>query len=382
VTVGSQQAEVIERYAGSIVPAITAATITAFYLYDVAEAIDLAALRREFGGSAAAAQFVPKTSTPSYVQYASPPVVVDGEAAGIADIDGFDARLKFFDYGVISVALTRPFRGDWAELLSLSQKYIENDALEQQVEAACRSVVARYGAAMRDGRAKWLYEDYLVFSVTQLETPTTAEELLAGRSEEIALLLRGERQALSRQEQDEILRSRLSYLATDLVVATWNAAFVLDTEPGTQAALEVFEFANSQLLEFRYYDELLDAALARIYPRLQRQSGVDSLLGRGYIRAARELHALFVDVNEITDRTENALKMIGDIFAARLFQLVSARLGVGMWKARVDDKLETLDDIYRFAVEQVAISRGQFLELTIVAILVFELVLFFMGLMT
>jgi hypothetical protein len=42
-------------------------------------------------------------------------------------------------------------------------------------------------------------------------------------------------------------------------------------------------------------------------------------------------------------------------------------------------KLKTLDDIYRFAVEQVAISRGHLLELTIILILVLELVLFFLG---
>jgi uncharacterized Rmd1/YagE family protein len=73
--------------------------------------------------------------------------------------------------------------------------------------------------------------------------------------------------------------------------------------------------------------------------------------------------------------------MIGDIYAARLFHLVAARLGVALWKASVEEKLKTLDDIYRFAVEQVSIARGHFLELTIVLILVFELVLFFMGLM-
>ena len=48
---------------------------------------------------------------------------------------------------------------------------------------------------------------------------------------------------------------------------------------------------------------------------------------------------------------------------------------------RAYKKLKTLDDIYRFAVEQVAISRGQFMELTIILILVLELVLFFLGIM-
>ena len=35
----------------------------------------------------------------------------------------------------------------------------------------------------------------------------------------------------------------------------------------------------------------------------------------------------------------------------------------------------------RFAVEQTAMARGEFLELTIVLILLFELALFFMGIM-
>ena len=104
-------------------------------------------------------------------------------------------------------------------------------------------------------------------------------------------------------------------------------------------------------------------------------------MGRRYIRAANHLHALFIDVNEITDKTQNALKMVGDIYAARVFSLAAARLGLDRWKASVEEKLKTLDDIYGFAVEQVAIARGQFLELTIILILVLELVLFFLGIM-
>jgi hypothetical protein len=117
-------------------------------------------------------------------------------------------------------------------------------------------------------------------------------------------------------------------------------------------------------------------------PSCSGSDGSESLTGRRYSRATRELHALFIDVNEVTDRTQNALKLIGDIFAARLYHVVSLRLAVPIWKASVDEKLKTLDDIYRLAVEQVSISRGHLLELTIIGILVFELALFFMGIMT
>ena len=155
---------------------------------------------------------------------------------------------------------------------------------------------------------------------------------------------------------------------------TWNAAFVYDTEPGVQAALEIFEFANSQLLEFRYYDELLDVELTRIYATAAAAAPVRHPDRPRLRPAATHLHALFIDVNELTDRTENALKMVGDIYSARLFHLAAARLGLASWKASVKDKLETLDDIYRFAVEQLAISRGHFLEFVVVVILLFELV--------
>jgi hypothetical protein len=363
-------------------PAINAATVTVFFLFDVAEEIDLAALQKAIGGGAAAVRFVPKSGAPSYFQYAVPPLVIDGGGVAVPKIDGFQVRLKFFDYGVVSFALTRRFSGDWPELIAIGQQYIENEALEQRVEQTCRDVLHRLTPAMTSPRDRWLSEDYLVFAVTALGRDQTAEELLAQRSAEISLLVRGENQPLSPQEQEDILRNRISYLADDLVVPTWNAAFVYDSEPGAQASLEIFEFANSQLLEFRYYDELLDLELRRIYSQLQQKRRFDTIAGRGYVRAAHQLHALFIDVNEITDRTQNALKMIGDIYAARLFQLVAARLGVGLWKASVEEKLKTLDDIYRFAVEQVSIARGQLLELTIVLILVFELVLFFMGIMT
>jgi len=72
---------------------------------------------------------------------------------------------------------------------------------------------------------------------------------------------------------------------------------------------------------------------------------------------------------------------VGDVYAARLFSLVGARLDLDRWKTSVREKLKTLDAIYRFSVKRVGMVRGELLEMTIIGILVFELVLFFMGIM-
>lgn len=364
---------------------ISSAEIAVFYLFDVAEAIDLGVVSRLAGHTATQSKIAQRPSTPSYIQYSQPPVSFDGERAGVAQIEGLRVRVKVFDYGVISLALVRRTAGSWVAFIADGQQYIENDALAQKAEDGCRTIMRFLADALTRPRQRLLSEDYATFVVHRLDEPRgeawTADELLRTRGDEIALLLLGERAALSRQEKDEVLRTRISYLADDLVVPAWSAAFVYDREETAAATLEILEFANSQLLEFRYYDELLDGELARIYAALQRRRWYDALVRQQYARAAAELHSLFIDVNELTDRTENALKFIGDVYAARLFAMVANRIALDRWKASVREKLETLDDIYRFVVEQSGMLRGQFLELTIVAILLFELALFFLGIM-
>jgi hypothetical protein len=354
--------------------------VTKFFIFDVAESFDLAALR-PLSQSPARTRVASKPPMPSYFQYRHPPVVFDGGAVGVTPASGFAVRFKVFDYGSVSVALSHPLPETWEQLLQAGVGWHDDPRLATEAEAACRSLIGRFPAALTRPRTDFLTEDYLVFSVTRLSEATTSDALLRARGAAIAQLLRGEHEALSIEEREEVLRHRLSYLATDLVVPTWNAAFIYDTDAGAQGIAEILEFANSQLLEFRYYDELLDEELGRIYTLLERPRWPHSWFGRRFTRAARHVHTLFIDVNELTDRTENALKIAGDVYAARLFSLAAARLGLDHWKGNVRDKLKTLDDIYRFAVEQTAMARGELLELMIVLILVFELALFFAGVM-
>ena len=125
----------------------------------------------------------------------------------------------------------------------------------------------------------------------------------------------------------------------------------------------------------RIVEEPCIGAIAHVSPMCK------GWFGRRYTRSAQQVHALFIDVNELTDRTENALKFAGDVYTARVFTIAGQRIGLDHWKANVRDKLKTLDDIYRFAVEQTAMARGETLEIMIVLILIFELVLFFTGIM-
>ncbi len=307
-------------------------SVTAFYLFDVAQEIRLPSLRQLLGPRVSDATLADKTPGQPRLHYIEPPLVADGAAAGCAELDGFRVRFKFYDYGVVSVMLTRDFAGTWRDLTALGQDLIESEPLDA------------HGA-------------------------------------DIAQLLRGERQPLSPQERDEVLRHRMSYLTDDLIVPAWNAAFVLDSAAALPAILEILEFANSQLLEFRYHDEQLEHQLALGYAELQRPRLLDRWTGRRHRRAARQVQALLIDVNELTDHAENALKFAGDIYSARLLTLVAARLRLDDWKRNVQEKLKTFDDIYRFAVEQTGMAQANILELAIVLIMLIEFALLLAGLM-
>lgn len=353
-------------------------TATAFFLYDVGDAIDLRQV-----GSRLEATAPPKITKPTapQVQYQQPPVVIDGAALDASACGDFRCRIKAFDYGVLSVALTQPLPDTWPALVAAAPAWHESPTTAATAERVCQSFMQRVGAAVSRPRSVYLSEDYVMFVLTQIASDPSADELLAGHGQDIAQLLRAELAPLSAQEREEVLRHRISYLANDLFVPTWNAAFVYDTESGAQGLLELLEYANSQLLQFRYYDQLLDTELARIYAQLQTRGWGRPWLGRRYTRAAHSVHALYIDVNELTDKTENALKIAGDVYFARVLAMTAARLGLEQWKANVREKLQTLDDIYRFAVEQTGMARGELLEAAIVAILVLELVLFFAGIM-
>jgi hypothetical protein len=192
-------------------------------------------------------------------------------------------------------------------------------------------------------------------------------------------LLSGESRSLAPSARAELLRHTLSYYDDDLVAITWDRAFVL--EPGSGAASDiddVLEVANAQLLELRYYDELLDAELPRMYARVGEAFRKLLLGRRRYARLARELHRLVAEVTEITERIDNALKVTEDVYLARVYGMAVELFRVRTWSAAVDRKLSIVRDTYTALYDEAATARAELLEMAIVLLIVLEIVLAFL----
>jgi hypothetical protein len=223
-----------------------------------------------------------------------------------------------------------------------------------------------------------LHEDYFIFHVREMASRPTAKDLLKNYGDQIAQIVRGETAPLSEGERQEILQGRISYYPNDLTVIGWNAAFLYDTNVGAETAIQLLEYANSQLLEFRHYDELLTRELEGVYDFLEK--GGTRLWSRWRTaRAATKLHTVLLDVDELTEHADNAIKFLSDMFSARLYKLAAAKIGVPDYKDLVQQKLQTAEELYRFMVDQFNQSRAFVLELMVVIILVIELVWLFRG---
>jgi cytoplasmic iron level regulating protein YaaA (DUF328/UPF0246 family) len=76
---------------------------------------------------------------------------------------------------------------------------------------------------------------------------------------------------------------------------------------------------------------------------------------------------------------DNAVKFLSDMFYARLYGVISVKVGVPDYRELVDEKLRTAGELYRFMVDQFNQTRSFVLELTVVIILIIEIVAFLRG---
>ena len=344
--------------------------------FDVCEEIRLDQLRQILGARTLEHPSL-KHPTPGYVRFERPPVVEPIESLVLESGERLHGQIKYYDYGVVSVVLELPFSGDWETLVRLSSRWVWDVDFAGHASRIARQKLERAAPALVKPYPDWLSEDYFIFHVREMAGSAAAAELCQTHGAHIAQIVRGETAQLSDGERNEILQSRISYYPNDLAVIGWNAAFLYDTEAGAETAIQLLEYANSQLLEFRHYDEFLTRELERVYAGLDKGTGI---LARWRLaRAATKLHTVLLDVNELTEHADNAIKFLSDMFSARLYKLAAAKVGVPDYKDLVTQKVHTAEELYRFMVDQFNQSRAFFLELTVVIILVIELIYFFRG---
>lgn len=293
-----------------------------------------------------------------------------------------ERAIKLLPVGAISITIRVPFEVERVEdLVEYHDLQFSNGSLHQEVRQLAEEVrreLASYYIRPVTNLAE--EEAYTVFCLespllTVDEAPLNAENWLRANRRSVASLLTQEPDIdhLSKQEADESTGRFLSYYEHDLVVVDWDAALILDQRQNFDETLYVMELANLQLAELEAYDRILDGSLERAY----RDLATRSMRGRSSIM--RELREIRIDLARFSDELSNITKFFGDWHLARIYENISARFHLAEWHRTIDDKLQTLDDLYQLLNHDQTNRWMLLLEVTIVLLFIIDLVILFFG---
>jgi hypothetical protein len=221
-------------------------------------------------------------------------------------------------------------------------------ALEKQSYAHSYRILKEYGGDTL------FSEEYSVFAVSNYRGDP--DQFLKHR-DVIVSLLKSEIGDLDPQEVEYALGSKIKYSNNDLSIIDWDGAFLFDPEGDIEEDLELLTLANLQLLRHRILDHQLDGRLARM-AELVHNIPVSGLQLRGKDIAQRMKETMEIRMVSISElqRLERDIKLIGDWYSARFYELAAAKFKIDEWRKTIRSKLESLEDTYSLIIGNFTVS--------------------------
>lgn len=282
-------------------------------------------------------------------------------------------EIAVYPFGGVSLSFTLPLDMPLASLVATSVALYDSAELQRVARAEAESVLASLGDAVREPHLAQAVEDYVIYC---LEPGTLAlAELEHGQRELLARILRAESGALSRHEVENALDGRIAYGPDELVLVDWFGALLVGNEMEDER--RVLELATVELVELRFLDGRLEQRLDQAYGLLARSRRPFY----GLVPRTREVERLArfqADSAILHENFDNALKLLGDDYLARLYEVCSERFHFGAWDLAIERKLATLESIYSKISDLTARRRAELLEWIIIALFVVDIVLYFL----
>jgi len=195
-----------------------------------------------------------------------------------------------------------------------------------------------------------------------------------------ALILAEGREQLSELSKVLITENVLQYADNDLAVIDWNSALLIEPD-GQRDVADVIEFSLTHLLEFRYYDDLLNRKLDELYDTIdQKKEGIVNIFRNFYADIAEESSTRYIEFSEFLGRIENSLKTVGDPYLATVFRSSSEQFRFDDWRKSISRKMETLASITQILQGEVNSKRSHWLEIIIIILIALEMVPMIMAL--
>lgn len=307
---------------------------------------------------------------PKHFKHFHTPLTIELRTRTTPDIlECFRANIHHF--GAVSLIYKIPFKGTLDALQNRISKLdlqYQNKSMEDATHLFHQ--VKRYISEPKSFHHR---NSYVVTHIEPELEHFTNEEFIQRFGATIASALRFEKHTISEFQIKEILQSKTGYYEEDLVIIDTESAFVYDDEP--EELLDFFEQALIQQLELQYFDKLLDKKLDGVYNQtIQNQSPYAYLPFVGTLYdPLSELSKLKVEISVITERLTNSIKLTGEAYYSKIYDLLVEKLEIETWKASVDKKLEIVRDVRSIYQSKVNSIREDLLSSLIILLIIIEL---------
>lgn len=284
-----------------------------------------------------------------------------------------DLTAKVWHFGTLSLCFQIPIQQgcSWLELVE-SAAWLEKDGEIDEVSNIKAKEFQKDIAAAIQGPTSWaMNEDYVIYFIQEFEGLNSPAAQLMDKVDIPALILAETKEFLSDSMKKNILENRFQYSRDDLVVVDWNSALVLEPSGSMDVPL-IIEFALNQLLEMRYYDDLLDQRLNTLYNEVVGKKR--GMFSNKYSRLAAEASQIYLEISEIVENVENSFKTVGDFYLATIFRASSQRFRFDDWQRSIDDKLSNLAEVSKLLHSEVNESRNQMMEIIVILLIGVEVI--------
>jgi hypothetical protein len=243
----------------------------------------------------------------------------------------------------------------------------------EDLDSVARKIVEDLSKLLKNAVRKpnqWaVAEDYVIFFIEAFTNPVPITTLL--NEGPVAELILGESDRLAEKSKSGITEYCFQYAENDLSVIDWNSAIVIEPS-GSRDIPDVIEFALTHMLEFRYYDDLLDKRLSDLYDSLEAHRG--GIWWSGFQRTTREANSRFIELSEFIERVDNSLKVVGDFYVAVIYRAAIRRFRISDWQSSITRKLNLLGRVSELLQGEVNVQRAHTLELIVILLILFEVV--------
>ncbi|MBY0517983.1 MAG: hypothetical protein K2P81_13825 [Bacteriovoracaceae bacterium] len=287
-----------------------------------------------------------------------------------------EVDVRLWDFGGMSICFQIPIKegSTWDDLVRVAA-WLERDP---NVDLVAKNKARDFQQEIKETITvlnDWATsEDYVVYFIQDVEGVGENAMELFDLVDVPALIMAEPKERLSDQMKKTVRDYATQYARGDLCVIDWNSALVVEPS-GSMDVPRVLEFANSQLLEMRYYDDLLDEKLDSLYKGVMTRKS--TILSNFFSRQAEEAGQIYLEIAEVVENVENSLKVVGDFYLATVFRTASARYRFSDWQKSINEKLGNLAEVSKLLHSRVAETRSFWMELIIIVLIAVELVPFF-----